>query len=83
MNTCLFCETKTSGYFQKWCPQCRALKHQILLWGDRIYEVVNSVMCRSEDKQNLKVKMEIKKEIENKEYNLRSKETKETPKKKD
>lgn len=83
MNTCLFCETKTSGYFHKWCPQCRALKHQILLWGDRIYEVVNSVMCRSEDKQNLKIKMEIKKEIENKENKLKSKETKETPIKKD
>lgn len=73
MNTCLFCETNTSGYFQKWCPKCRALKHQILLWGDRIYDVVDNVMCRSHEKQDLKIKCEIKKEIENKAYNLRSK----------
>jgi hypothetical protein len=72
MNTCIFCETNTSGYFQKWCPKCRALKHQILLWGDRIYDVVDSVMCRTVDKQDLKIKHEIKKEIENKAYNLRS-----------
>ena len=73
MNTCLFCETKTSGYFQKWCPQCRALKHQILLFGDRVYEVVDTVMCRTNDKQDVKIKLEIKKEIENKANNLRSK----------
>lgn len=72
MNTCLFCETKTSGYFQKWCPKCRALKHQILLFGDRIYDVVDNVMCRTIDKQELKIKGEIKKEIENKAYNLRN-----------
>ncbi len=75
MNKCLFCETNTSGYFQKWCPRCRALKHQILLWGDRIYDVVDNVMCRTLDKQDLKIKCEIKKEIENKAYNLRSKDT--------
>lgn len=75
MNTCLFCETNTSGYFQKWCPKCRALKHQILLWGERIYDVVDNVMCRTVDKQELKIKCEIKKEIENKAYNLRSKDS--------
>lgn len=59
------CENETV-YTSRFCPKCRALKHLILLYGDRVYEVVNEVLCRTEDKQNNKIKAEIKKEIEKK-----------------
>ena len=72
MFTCLLCE-KEYVYISRFCPKCRSLKHLILLHSDRVFEIVNEVLCRTEEKQNNKIKLEIKKEIENKAYNLRSK----------
>tara|TARA_R100000935_G_C2760046_1_gene133237 strand:- start:381 stop:638 length:258 start_codon:yes stop_codon:yes gene_type:complete len=71
MFTCYLCEKETV-YTCRFCPKCRSLKHQILLWGDRVFEVVDSVMCRTQDKQNNKIKLEIKKDIVKRQYNLRS-----------
>ena len=71
MFVCYLCE-KESCYTTRFCPKCRALKHLILLYGDRIYEVVNEVMCRTEEKQNNKIKNELNKEIETRKVNLKS-----------
>ena len=65
MFHCLLCE-KESCYVSRFCPKCRALKHLILLYQDRVFNIVNEVLCRSEDKQDNKIKLEIKKEIEKK-----------------
>ena len=61
--TCQLCEFETC-YLSRFCPKCRALKHLILLHGDRVYNIVNEVLCRTEEKQDNKIKLEIKKEIE-------------------
>jgi hypothetical protein len=39
---------------------------------DRVIEILDNVLSRTEDKQDNKIKEEIKSEIENKEYTLRS-----------
>lgn len=79
MFVCLLCE-KESCYVSRFCPACRRVKHLLNLYEDRVYEVLESVLVRAEDKQENKIKVELKKEIEAKEYNLRSKDQ---PKKKD
>jgi len=69
MFYCQLCEVN-SCYTSRFCPRCRALKHLILLHNEdngnnRVFEVVNSVLLRTEqDKQNNKIKFELKKEIE-------------------
>ena len=71
MFSCVLCEKETC-YISKFCDKCRRIKHHLNLSGDRVYEVLESVLSRSEEKQDNKIKGEIQKEIENKKYNLRS-----------
>jgi hypothetical protein len=42
------------------------------LYGDRVNEVLEHVLVRPIDKQEHKIKDEVKKDIENKSYSLRS-----------
>ena len=69
--TCLFCEKETV-YVSRFCPKCRALKHLLLIYNDRLYEIVNSVLCRDIEKQENKIKAEIKKDIDHRTRKLRS-----------
>ena len=46
------------------CEKCRRIKHLINLYGDRVFEVLEAVLVRNEDKQELKIQQEIKKEKE-------------------
>ncbi len=71
MFTCYLCE-KEPCYVRYFCEKCRRIKHHLNLSGDRVYEVLESVLCRSEDKQNNKIQMEINEEIENKKYHLKN-----------
>ena len=71
--SCSLCEKETC-YISKFCDKCRRIKHHINLSGDRVYEILDNVLSRTIDKQNNKEKVEIKKEIETKQYNLRPKE---------
>jgi hypothetical protein len=71
--SCALCEKETC-YISKFCDKCRRIKHHINLSGDRVYEILDNVLSRTIDKQNNKEKVEIKKEIETKQYNLRPKE---------
>lgn len=73
--SCYLCRTEPrmnwSGYY---CKKCKGLQDSIACFGDRVYEVVDSVLLRKDkDKQQIKIADEIKKEIELKQYNLRTK----------
>ena len=75
--SCYLCRNEPrmnwSGYY---CEKCKRIQDTIAIYGDRVYEVVESVLMRTPDKQEHKIKDEIKKEIETKEYNLRKKKPK-------
>lgn len=73
MFECKLCEKETC-ITTHICEKCRRIKHLINLYGDRVYEVLEEVLVRAEDKQENKIQQEIKKEketIENK-INTRS-----------
>lgn len=72
---CKLCEkNEVEGWFfnTTWCASCRKIKHYLNLYGDRVYEVLDSVLSRSQEKQDNKIDVEIKREIQNKSYALRS-----------
>jgi len=76
MFSCSLCESKNSDewlYTSKFCSKCKKIKHYLSIYSDRVYEILDEVLSRTEDKQNNKINQEIKKEIENKKYNLRNK----------
>jgi len=67
---CYLCVDEYAGVTETFCPKCKKIKHYISLWGDRVYEILDSVLTRDLTKQNNKVKHEIKKEIVNKLENI-------------
>ena len=78
MALCYLCRTNErmywSGYY---CEKCKKLQDSIACFGDRVYEVIDSVLMRKDlEKQQIKIADEIKKEIEIKEANLRCKKRK-------
>jgi len=73
MAICYMCEKKNRvGYFSYYCEDCRKIKHLLNLYGERVHEVLETVLVRPVDKQEHKIKNEIKKDIEKKSYSLRS-----------
>jgi glutaredoxin-related protein len=72
MFYCVLCEKETC-YFSRFCDKCRRIKHYLNLYDARVYEVLDNVLSRNDKKQQLKIADEIKEEIKQKEYNLRSK----------
>lgn len=71
--SCILCERETC-YVSRFCIKCRRVKHLLNLYEDRVYEVLENVLVRAEDKQDNKIKVELKREIQTKECNLRNKE---------
>jgi len=70
--SCYLCRDKPrlhwgTGYY---CKQCKRLQDAIAIYGDRVYEVVEEVLFRTGDKQEHKIKSEIKKEIKKKQTQL-------------
>jgi hypothetical protein len=63
MFECKLCEKETCMTTHV-CEKCRRIKHLINLYGDRVFEVLEAVLVRNEDKQELKIQQEIKKEKE-------------------
>lgn len=61
MFECRLCENETC-ITTNVCTKCRRIKHLLNLYGDRVYEVLEAVLIRSEDKQELKIQNEIKNE---------------------
>jgi len=81
MGLCYLCERQErESYWSHYCTDCRRLKHYINLFDKRVYEILDNVLTRTEDKQNNKIKEEIKTEIEKKAYSLRSGDSKNTSK---
>ena len=72
MFLCVFCEHEPC-YVSYLCDKCRALKHIKLTYKDRFDEVIQNVLVRTPEKQQYKINDEVKKDIEKKEYSLRSK----------
>jgi len=75
MYDCVLCEkNKVEGwiYNATFCSQCRKIKHYLNLYGDRVHEILDNVLSRESEKQNNKINLEIKKDIINKTYLLRS-----------
>jgi len=74
MFECKLCEKETCLTTHV-CEKCRRIKHLLNLYADRVYEVLEEVLVRTDEKQEHKIQQEIKKEkeqIENK-INTRSK----------
>ncbi len=63
-------EKPITGYF---CIQCKRLQDLLNIYGERVYNVCEEVLVRTEKQQDKKLHTELKKEIEKKEYALRSK----------
>ena len=71
--SCYLCRKESrSRYLGYYCEKCKRIQDTIAIYGDRVYEVIENVLMRTEEKQAHKIKEEIKKEIETKEHNLRS-----------
>lgn len=81
MFSCVLCEKETV-YTSYLCEKCRRIKHLINLYDDRVYEVLENVLVRNEDGQTNKEKIELKKDLVKREYNLRNKKDKDKKKSK-
>ena len=68
---CSYCQIKPAeGYLKWYCSDCSKLKRLINLHGSRVYEILDNVLLRSEDKQKNKELLEIKKEVQDQEKKL-------------
>ena len=59
-------------YLSKFCDKCRRIKHYLNLYEDRVYEVLDSVLSRTLDKQENKIGEELKNEIKSKADTLKA-----------
>jgi glutaredoxin len=76
MITCPLC-TQEYIFVASLCPKCVKVKHYMSVYSkDRVIDILDNVLSRTEEKQDNKIKLEIKEEIENKQYNLRNKQIK-------
>ena len=49
MGKCLLCENALNEYwFSSWCASCRRIKHYLSLYHERVYEVLDNVLSRTE-----------------------------------
>ena len=72
MWSCKLCENETV-YVTHLCDKCRRVKHLLNLYGDRVYDVLESVLVRSESGQTHKIKTELK--VEKEKINIGEEET--------
>lgn len=62
--TCPICEEYT---LYSVCTDCRKIRHYVSIYSkDRVLTILDNVLSRTEDKQDNKIKAEIKEEIEGK-----------------
>lgn len=62
MFLCVLCEKETV-YTSSLCDNCRVIKHLMTAYSpERVYEVLDRVLRRTVDKQDLKINEEIKEE---------------------
>tara|TARA_R110000772_G_scaffold54788_1_gene125067 strand:+ start:540 stop:791 length:252 start_codon:yes stop_codon:yes gene_type:complete len=74
MTSCRLCEKRpVESWFGMWCVSCRKIKHYLNLYDERVIDILDSVLSRTDDKQENKIKMEIQTEIDVKECALKKK----------
>ena len=67
----------TDSYFGSWCVKCHKLHRMIALFSiDKIMNVLETVLIVNDDTQEEKIKDELKIELTQREYNLRTKKQK-------
>ena len=60
---CYLCGENSRDFFGFYCPKCNNIKRLIALYGlDRVYEIMEFVLVRTEDQQAHKIKIQLKKE---------------------
>tara|TARA_R110002110_G_scaffold22870_2_gene88146 strand:+ start:120 stop:356 length:237 start_codon:yes stop_codon:yes gene_type:complete len=62
---CTLCE-KEVCYVSRFCSKCRKLKWYLNIYNERVYQILDNVLSRTDNKQHLKESEEIKKEIKTK-----------------
>ena len=69
--SCQLCSNSEEYLFvSRFCSKCQKLKHYLSIYNDRVYEILDSVLSRDLEKQKNKINLELKNEIENKQYKL-------------
>ena len=70
--TCPCCEESYTLY--SLCADCRRIRHFMSIYSkDRVIQILDNILSRTEDKQDNKVNEEIKEDIEKVKCNLRKK----------
>jgi acetyl-CoA carboxylase beta subunit len=69
MFYCALCEEVYTMYSV--CADCRKIRHYMNIYSKkRIMEILDNILSREEEKQQNKIKNEIKKDIDNKKIKL-------------
>jgi hypothetical protein len=72
MFVCVLCEKETC-YISNLCNKCRRVKHLLNLYDERVYDVLENVLVRTEKGINNKSTIELKAEKEKVEKKITSK----------
>ena len=72
MISCPVCQETYTLYTL--CYDCRRIRHFMSIYSkERVIQILDNILSRTEDKQDNKVNEEIKEDIEKVKYNLRKK----------
>ena len=73
MASCKFClEESVDTWFGNWCARCHRLQRMIALFsGEKIMDVLTSVLITDDNTREEKIKEELKQELVSREYKLR------------
>ena len=73
MASCKFClEESVDSWFGNWCSRCHKLQRMISLFsGEKIMDVLTSVLITDDNTREEKIKQELKQELVTREYTLR------------
>lgn len=73
MSSCKFClEETVDTWFGNWCARCHRLQRMIALFsGEKIMDVLTSVLITDDNTREEKIKEELKQELVSREYKLR------------
>ena len=67
---CYLCCIESRPFMSYYCEDCSKIKRYINLYGSRILQILDSVLSRDLNKQDNKIKLEIKNEIESQKKKL-------------
>ena len=64
---CQLCQKSDEWLFaSRYCSKCQRIKHLLNLYGDEVYDCLETVLVRTKDQQSNKIKTTIKPVIERK-----------------